>query len=479
MLRLRSLNVIALVGAIVVVWTLVILLKDSTHPYVPNMVKTPMAASKADDVVAPNRDDTNAEAKVEQALNDVLPVEDDGGRQVMDQIAQGEKDKEHNLAKDNESPAQQLEEAEHQQEIKDSPQQQHQQQIPLDDSSKTGALKYFDLVRDPANQPTDGKVRAAFVTLARNEDLYQLIASIKGVEDRFNSKFHYDWVFLNDKEFTDEFKRITTALISGKTKYGVIPKEHWSYPEFIDQEKAALTRKQMKEDGIIYGDLELYRHMCRFELGFFWRNPLMEEYDWYWRVEPDTTIHCDLNYDLFKYMQDHNKVYGFVISIHEFEKTIKTLWKTLMLFVKDHPDYVADDNLMGFISGDNGETYNLCHYWSNFEVANLNFWRSQPYREYFEHLDKAGGFFYERWGDAPIHLIAASLFLPKDLIHYFEDVGYRHGVYTQCPVDLDYRVEHKCYCDPKKDFTYRGYSCGKKWADVFGVEKMKGWENFT
>lgn len=24
-------------------------------------------------------------------------------------------------------------------------------------------------------------------------------------------------------------------------------------------------------------------------------------------------------------------------------------------------------------------------------------WRSQPYMDYFEFLDKAGGFYYERW----------------------------------------------------------------------------------
>jgi hypothetical protein len=36
---------------------------------------------------------------------------------------------------------------------------------------------------------------------------------------------------------------------------------------------------------------------------------------------------------------------------------------------------------------------------SNFEIARVDFWRSKPYRAYFDHLDKSGGFFYERWGD--------------------------------------------------------------------------------
>lgn len=64
------------------------------------------------------------------------------------------------------------------------------------------------------------------------KELYDLIKSIRTVEDRFNRKFNYDWVFLNDKEFTQEFKDLTSSIVSGKTKYGKIPTEHWSYPDF-------------------------------------------------------------------------------------------------------------------------------------------------------------------------------------------------------------------------------------------------------
>lgn len=325
----------------------------------------------------------------------------------------------------------------------------------------------------------DTRVKATFVSLARNSELYDLIQAIRRVEDRFNRKFNYDWVFLNDEDFTQEFKDLTTAIVSGKTKYGKIPKEHWSYPEWIDQNKAAETRRVMKEKNIIYGDLESYRHMCRFESGFFWRNELMEEYDWYWRVEPGIKIHCDLDYDLFKFMQDNDKVYGFTISIHEFEATIPSLWQHTKDFIKLHPEYIADNNLLDFISNDKGETYNLCHFWSNFEVGSLAFWRSKAYRDYFEYLDKTGGFFYERWGDAPIHSIAAALFLPREKVHYFEDVGYTHSVYTQCPLNAQYRYDHKCHCNPKDDFTFRGYSCGKKYYDVMNLQKPKEWEKYT
>lgn len=77
--------------------------------------------------------------------------------------------------------------------------------------------------------------------------------------------------------------------------------------------------------------------------------------------------------------------------------------------------------------------YSTCHFWSNFEIADMSFWRSQAYEDYFNHLDRAGGFFYERWGDAPVHSIALGLFEDSSKIHWFRDIGYQHIPYFNCP----------------------------------------------
>src|SRR5690606_13103012 len=98
------------------------------------------------------------------------------------------------------------------------------------------------------------RANATFVTLARNKDLYEIAKSIKSVEDRFNHKFNYDWVFLNDKPFNKDFKRLTSILTSGKAKYGQVSVEHWSFPSWIDQVKAKRVRDEMRRKEIIYGD---------------------------------------------------------------------------------------------------------------------------------------------------------------------------------------------------------------------------------
>jgi alpha 1,2-mannosyltransferase len=163
--------------------------------------------------------------------------------------------------------------------------------------------------------------------------------------------------------------------------------------------------------------------MCRFESGFFFQQELLMDYEYYWRVEPSIELYCDIDYDVFKYMKDNNKKYGFTLSLYEYIETIPTLWESVKRFMKEHPEHIAENNAMGFLSDDGGNTYNKCHFWSNFEIGNLDFWRGKAYTDFFNKLDRDGGFFYERWGDAPVHSIGASLLLPKDQIHFFNDIG--------------------------------------------------------
>lgn len=89
-------------------------------------------------------------------------------------------------------------------------------------------------------------------------------------------------------------------------EFGLIPKEHWFQPDWIDEKKAQAGREKMVEKNIIYGGSVSYRNMCRFNSGvcviislgrfresvliwrkfqFFFRHPLMEKYRWYWRIE--------------------------------------------------------------------------------------------------------------------------------------------------------------------------------------------------
>ncbi|KAF7731667.1 hypothetical protein EC973_008837 [Apophysomyces ossiformis] len=299
--------------------------------------------------------------------------------------------------------------------------------------------------------------RAAFVVLARNDELNRLRETMQQMEDRFNHKRNYPWVFLNDQPFTDKFKRWTRGMSSGQTYYGLLNSTMWGYPDWIDQEKALQCREEMKAKELPYAGEENYHHMCRFQSGYFFRHPLLDQFDYYWRVEPGVQFLCDIDYDPFQFMQANGIKYGWSISILEYANTIPTLWDTVKAFMSEHPEHIIPkedpNSLMEWISNDGGNTYNLCHFWNNFEIGYLPWFRSKAYMDYFDYLDKSGGFYYERWGDAPVHSIAAALMLKKSEVHWFYDIGYRHDPFYQCPREPSWLPTEKCSCDPTESFV--------------------------
>ncbi|KAF7344394.1 Glycosyltransferase family 15 protein [Mycena sanguinolenta] len=308
---------------------------------------------------------------------------------------------------------------------------------------------------------------ATMLMLARNSDLAGAISSVSQIQDRFNRHCNYPWVFLNDEEFNAEFRREMSKLTNGSVSFGLVPREHWVQPDWIDEDLARAGRDRMVAQDIIYAGSVPYRNMCRFNSGFFFHHPLLQQYRYYWRVEPDIEYTCDVPYDPFRFMQDNDKVYGFTISFYEWEPTIPTLWKNVKEFITKHPEHVAPDNAMAYLSDDGGQTYNLCHFWSNFEIADMSFWRAPAYQAFFSFLEHRGGFYYERWGDAPVHSIAAALFASKSQLHFFEDIGYRHSPFQHCPLDSNLYRERRCSCDQGDTLDFRQQSCIPRYKKLF------------
>ncbi|PWW80083.1 Glycosyltransferase Family 15 protein [Tuber magnatum] len=356
-----------------------------------------------------------------------------------------------------------------------------------------GQPRYRTDTAEPKNGPSgsacydtafgrNGTEKATLVMLVRNSELYGALSSIRMVEDRFNRKFHYPWTFLNDKPFTDEFIKYTSGLASGPVEYAVVPEDDWSVPDHVNETTMRAEMLRMAKEEIIYGGSLSYRHMCRFNSGFFYNQEVMRKYDWYWRVEPGIELYCDINYDPFTFMRENKKIYGFVISMYEFKDTITTLWDRTRQFVAENSQFLHANNSLDFLvdgaqpskPGDRhlgSGNYNLCHFWSNFEIASLEFYRGEAYSRYFEFLDSAGGFFYERWGDAPVHSIGVGLFAPKDSIHHFADFGYSHAPCSRCPQDDESHATGRCMCNRGQNFDTDGYSCLPRWWKVAGINK--------
>ncbi|KAL7622147.1 putative mannosyltransferase ktr4 [Parahypoxylon ruwenzoriense] len=310
-----------------------------------------------------------------------------------------------------------------------------------------------DTPSDQLQQLEDTRPRAAFIALVRNEEAEDMAASIMQLESRFNGRetHHYDWVFFNNEEFTDEFKAAVSRATNSQCYFELIPEEHWSVPSWIDTTRFDVGRQFMGGIGVGKAWLQSYHHMCRWNAGIFALEERLADYDWYWRVEPAVNFYCDINYDVFRFMRDNDMAYGFNMAILDDARSFPSLWERTKTFIDGNEDLVDDDadfNWLLHTAEDQDDTirpqtgaeqapsdgeYNNCQFYSNFEIGSLDFFRGKEHRAYFDHLDQAGGFYYERFGDAPVHTLSVSMFLPKTRIWYFRDIGYAHGLCEQCP----------------------------------------------
>jgi alpha 1,2-mannosyltransferase len=314
--------------------------------------------------------------------------------------------------------------------------------------------------------------KAVILVLCRNDDLDALLRTLANFETKFNKAYAYPYLFLNDQPFAPNFIRAVNRAIRSKSgakiEFGRVPAEHWSYPPWINQTRAREAREDMARRNIIYGGSESYRFMCRYFSGFFFDHPLLKSYEYYWRLEPGVEFFCKIPFDPFLAMIEEKKLYGFVILMKEIPETIPTLWETTVNgFMKEYPEYVQPgSSFLSFFS--HGSSYNGCHFWSNFEIGALSFFRSPAYSAYFDYLDRAGGFFYERWGDAPVHSLAVGMFLSRDQVYYFDEIGYKHEPFGHCPADIVWRAEQKCSCDPFDPMEISHGQCQIDWDNIDG-----------
>ncbi|KAG8525605.1 uncharacterized protein KY384_009249 [Bacidia gigantensis] len=308
------------------------------------------------------------------------------------------------------------------------------------------------------------KPRAALISLVRNSELEGLMQSMRQLEYHWNRKYNYPWVFFNDEEFSDEFKAATQNLTNAQCYYEVVPQEHWSLPDWIDEGRFMNSLEYLGAIGVGKGWMVSYRHMCRWNSGFFYKHPRLKDFDWYWRVEPDVHFFCSIDYDIFRFMRDNNLKYGFNMNILDDARSFPSLWSRTRSFINAHPEHIHPDADLDWLldndspsssssatfssaggGGGSGE-YNNCQFFSNFEVGSLAFFRSAANEAYFNWLDRAGGFYYERFGDAPIHTLSVAMFVPKSEIWFFRDIGYQHDINRHCPPNS----AHRCDCEPTR-----------------------------
>jgi alpha 1,2-mannosyltransferase len=157
-----------------------------------------------------------------------------------------------------------------------------------------------------------------------------------------------------------------------------------------------------------------YRHMCRFFSGEIYKFDIIKEYDYYLRLDTDSFIHTPLNYDIFEWAKENECYYGFIAPAvqQDNEKVVEGLWE----FVNNiYPNNIPARWM----------------FYTNFELGKVSWFLTSEYMNFYNYIDKSGGIYTKRWGDAPIKFLGINLFMSEQNIIPVSGFTYQHGaVYT-------------------------------------------------
>ncbi|KAF8990311.1 nucleotide-diphospho-sugar transferase [Cyathus striatus] len=300
------------------------------------------------------------------------------------------------------------------------------------------ALAYLLFAHTSISSPlsfvkSNARPNGVILMLVAPNRLIQATKALMDIEDRFNRRLKYPYVlFISEDEapaLTDEIKAKIHYITEGRASYATTTKESWDVPPHLDM---ARVNASLQNIGFRLG----YRSMCRF---------YSAPYDWFWRLDTDIMFHCDVVC----------VITGFVQVMGDADYVQPSLVSNVSHFMSQNKDLIPRDANYGFVWNDAAsverafagtartDDWNRRCMYNNFEISHRSVWESTLYTKFFEYLDKAGGFFYERWGDAPVHSFGLAMSLRKDQAFQFHDMGYQHqGLPYECPQELD-----RCACE--------------------------------
>lgn len=160
-----------------------------------------------------------------------------------------------------------------------------------------------------------------------------------------------------------------------------------------------------------------YRHMCRWQAGVVYEH--LADYDYYLRLDTDSFLRAPVEYNLF----DHMRAGGYLYATLPGTLHLDTEWCVHGL--RDTVAHWLRDEQIPTVQPI-GEIPHGLMFYNNFELASVRWFREGHYRQMFEVLDRAGGIYLHRWGDAPIHTLGVYLFIPEAQRTELSGVHYMH-----------------------------------------------------
>lgn len=261
-----------------------------------------------------------------------------------------------------------------------------------------------------------------YLLRASDEDVQLFIQSIKSLEINFLPNNPVDILCFHENdlyEYINLINKSVDILIKFHEISFEVPSynKHLNIPNFFPHPTHGNGPIEWGHPGFPMG----YRHMCRFYSGEVFNLPILKDYEYYMRMDNDSFILKNVNYNVFDYMKNNNKFYAYIAPAVQFDnpKVSEGLWEYSQQWYINNKENCILQPIVDI------PKYKM--YYTNFEICHLNWFKNSLYLEYYKYIDKLGGIYTNRWGDAIIRYLGVNMLMDDNNKYPIHDIAYKHG----------------------------------------------------
>lgn len=271
-------------------------------------------------------------------------------------------------------------------------------------------------------------VNACIIYLVRtsDEDLRDFLVSLRSLYSNFLSQFKYPVLAFVEDSFNEKYR---TSVLE-EFDFVQFCNIKFTIPSHVNMDNVPKMYPHPTHGNGPYawghpGFTLGYRHMCRFFSGEIYHRPEILKYDYYMRLDTDSVIASPIPYDIFQHFKDNTFYYGFPKIDKDHPKVVEGLWEATREFAKSKNINKELGHYLGM-------------YYTNFEIGYIPWFLNSGYMDYYNYLDKSGGFFTKRWGDAPVKFLGVNLLMDSKHIHHVSCFNYKHGTVKEIDSTFKY-----------------------------------------
>eukprot|EP00439_Symbiodinium_sp_Y106_P080956 s470_g19.t2 len=254
-----------------------------------------------------------------------------------------------------------------------------------------GFCECFPPHRGPLCEQVDAGTRDAdrnfsavlhYLTSDDDTDIEDIQHSLPRLWRRFNRRFDYPVVVFNDG--LSEIHRQQIVNASRNRIWFAYVDDYLEIPSFILDDP---SRKAALDD--IKWSLG-YRGMCRFRSGTIFLQPVLQNFQYAMTLDTDGYFPAEVSADPISAMHEGGYVYTWSHLLPDLPGAVRHFWEYSLMYMKMKGiDPRGTPILRQFVREEDVQwTYQL--YMNDIEIVQLDWFRSDPYQDYFRYLDSIG-----------------------------------------------------------------------------------------